>query len=389
MKRRPTLAPGIRRHGAGWQVCAEFRRTRVYLQFPLATPLSEMQEWQKDAVARLRLERPAITRGTFPADVRAYLQRPEIQRMPTYQERAQHLGEWSVLFHARRRHTIQPGEIAAQRDLWFYESRGPDANGHPLPPYAAASVNKRLRALSNLWTVLDGRRAHNPVLEVAECEEPDPQPRGLPYDVIDAILAAIPEVFEGLKKDGTRTLGKGLARPSRTKARLRVIAYTGLSHSQLMALQPSDVDLEAGTMRLVARRKGRKLRRAHERPLPDLLPLLPPAVAAFRDFDRLQCWGRFSPSSMWKAFQRACRRLGLTGLRPYDFRHAMGSLLYGETRDLRVTGRFLGHRSDRTTRRYTLTAVAPHVAEAAAKVQARLAMRVTEARHDEKVPPKE
>jgi integrase len=178
----------------------------------------------------------------------------------------------------RRRRKITPELIAAQRDRWLADTD----DGR----YAPASVNKRLRALSNLWTVLDGRRAPNPVLEVAECEEPDPEARGLPYDVIEAILAAIPDTAIGKKKDGTRTTGKNIPRPSKTKARLRVIAYTGLAHAQLKLLTRSDVDLEAGTIRLVARRKGRKHRRAQDRPIPQLLPLLPQASTRSRSSTR-------------------------------------------------------------------------------------------------------
>jgi integrase len=298
--------------------------------------------------------------GTFPADVTRYLALESIKRMPTFVERRRHLQEWIQVFGEIRRRTITALMIEQQRDAWMEH-------------YSAASVNKRLRALSNVFTKLDGRRAPNPVLDVAECEEPDPAARGLPYDVIEAILAEIPDTYIGTRKDGTRTAGKGKPRPAQNKARLRVIAYTGLSHSQLKLLTPDDVDLEAGTMRLIARRKGRKIRRAQDRPLPELLPLIAPAVLAFREYARLNCWGSFSNSSMWKLFQRACKRLGLTGLRPYDFRHSMLSVVYSETRDLRVTGRFGGHRAERTTRRYTISAVAPHVAEAAEKVRLRLA----------------
>jgi integrase len=169
-----------------------------------------------------------------------------------------------------------------------------------------------------------------------------------------------------------RTPGKGLPRPSLTKARLRVIAYTGLAHGQLAALKKDDVDLEAATVAVTSRRKGRKLVRAQDKPLPQLLPLVPQAIEAFRAFDRLGCWGMFSNSSMWKAFQRACKTLGITGLRPYDFRHSWGSMIYAETRDLRTTGALLNHRSERTTRRYTIAAVAPHIADAVAKVRAKL-----------------
>jgi integrase len=75
---------------------------------------------------------------------------------------------------------------------------------------------------------------------------------------------------------------------------------------------------------------------------------------------------------MWKSFRRACTRIGLEGLKPYDFRHSFLTLVYQETKDLRVAGTFGGHRSQRTTLRYTMAAVAPHVSEAAAKIRARL-----------------
>jgi integrase len=374
-------APGIRRHGAGWQTRVKVRGEESCEQWPLETPLSEMLEWVKDEKAELRTTLPKIQAGTFPADARKYLARADVQALTTYAEREQHINEWVKFFGARRRRKITPDLIATRRNQLL-------ADG-----YAAGSVNKRLRALSNLWTLLDGRRAPNPVLEVAECQEPDPEARGLPYEVIEAILAAIPDTAIGKKKDGTRTTGKNIPRPSKTKARLRVIAYTGLAHAQLKALAPSDVDLEAGTLRLVARQKGRKLRRAHDRPVPQLLPLLPQAVKAFETFAALKCWGPFSNSSMWKAFQRACQQLDIQGLRPYDFRHSMLTAVYAETRDLRVTGMFGGQRTERTVKRYTIAAVAPHVLAARDRVAERLAGHQsghhdtrTSADHSEKSP---
>ena len=37
----------------------------------------------------------------------------------------------------------------------------------------------------------------------------------------------------------------------------------------------------------------------------------------------LDCWGPFSTSSVWKLFQGGCAKVGLSGLRPYDLRHAL------------------------------------------------------------------
>lgn len=358
-------SPGIRRHGSGYQTVAKVRGERHFAQWPLDTPLREMQEWQKDERAKMRSALPTVKAGTFAADAARYLELAAVKAMPTYGTRKQHIDEWVALFGTRRRRSITALEIEEQRE-------------HLRATYAASSVNHRLRALSNLWTKLDGRQAPNPVREVAECEEPDVEARGLPYDVIEAILAAIPDTWIGKQKDGTKTAGK--PRPSKTKARLRVIAYTGLSHKQLKGLGPTDVTIappdadgqQTGTLRLVARHKGRRMRRAGDRPLPRLLPLLPQAVAAFQEFDRLQCWGNFSNSSMRKAFINACATLGLTNLRPYDFRHSLLTAIYAETRDLRVTGLFGGHREEKTTKRYTVAAVAPHVQAAVTVLGKRL-----------------
>jgi integrase len=382
------LAPGIRRHGAGYQATVKVRGERDYAQFDLNTPLSEMLEWQKDRRAELRVNLPKTPAGTFAADAKKYLALPSVLAMPTYAERVQHITEWVEIFGGRRRRSIKPPEIEAQRDAWLTEPRQVDDAGTVLKgPYSAGAVNKRLRALSNVWTKLDGRRAPNPVREVDECEEPDPEPRGLPYAVVEAIIAAMPETAVGVKKDGTRTTGKNVARPSQTKARLRVIAYTGLPHQTLRVLrrehltlfsQDSDGQETGGTILVPARRKGRRARRAKDKPLPHLIPLIPQAAAAFREFDRLDCWTKpgehgFSGSSMWKSFQAACKTLGLEGLTPKDFRHSYLTLVYAETKDLRVTGHLGMHRTESTPKRYTIAAVAPHVQAAADRVAAALA----------------
>ena len=87
------------------------------------------------------------------------------------------------------------------------------------------------------------------------------------------------------------------------------------------------------------------------------IPLTPSGLAALRRFDELECWGPFSTSPMWQSFQRACSTLGLTGLRPYDFRHSFGTAVYAASGDLRATQQLLGHASRTTTDRYTLAAV--------------------------------
>jgi integrase len=114
---------------------------------------------------------------------------------------------------------------------------------------AASTVNHRRTALQHLWTVLNGRNNPNPVRDVPKQQEPEPAVRALPYTQIEAILAALPDVGQGLS-------GKARDGDSKTKARLRVMAYTGIPAAQLRRLKPEHIDWDAGTMRVSARRKG-------------------------------------------------------------------------------------------------------------------------------------
>lgn len=418
-----SLPPGVRRHGAGLQATVKARGERSYLSFDLETPYAVMVADIEDERARLRLlmkDRPRA--GTLMIDAKRYLQLPSVRALSDYAQREQHILEWCALLGSKRRRSSGwPEAIEAQRDRWLTEPRAAATDGTVIDgPYAAASVNKRLRALSNLWTKLDGRRAPNPVLEVNECEEPDPEPRGLPYELIEAILAAIPgtrrkvddaQIAEirarapretavslarafGISDTRVRRIARGAGTRStsperQNQARLRVIAYTGIPHEILKQLTRESVTFfprdakgqeTGGTVLMPPRKKGKKRRRAQDKPLPELLPLIPQAAAAFREFDRLDCWGAFSNSSMWKLFRRACAvlatkdttmRAALEGVSPYWFRHSYLTAVYDETKDLRVTGKIGGHRSERTTKRYTMAAVAPHVAAAAARLAAR------------------
>ena len=80
-------------------------------------------------------------------------------------------------------------------------------------------------------------------------------------------------------------------------------------------------------------------------------------LAAFQQFAALDCWGSFSNSSLRQTFLRACQKVGLTGVRPYDLRHSFGTAMYALTGDVRATGELLMHSSRKTTDRYTIGGV--------------------------------
>lgn len=334
---------GIYRHGAGWRAEVSLGRqhAKSMRHFPIETPFAEMQEWREDEKARARLTRKArATMGTFEHDARAYLR--AVHALPSYNARKQDIERWMAIFGTRRRETITAVEIRGWRDTWMKQPRAPGK-----PPYAASTINHRLRALSNLWTVLDGRRAPNPVRDVPEVTEPDPLPRALSFETIEAIMdrmAIVSRSPKGVPRQGTN---------SKTLARLRVIMFTGLTNKQLATLTPADVDLRIGTMLVRSRAKGTGSR-------PQRLPLHPMAVEAFRHFAAIDAWGPFSGASLRKNFRVAARKAREAGhpvpldVRPYDLRHSWGTAVVAATGSLEAAKDLLSHRSTRTTRRYVL-----------------------------------
>ena len=342
---------GIERHGHGFRArVSQGRGLRpLSRQFPLTATAAEMQAWRKDEQAKLRVTRKQrASRGTFEGDARRYLK--TVRALTTYKERERHIGLWIEAFGTTPRDEITSADIRAVRDRWLTEPRGKDQ-----PPLSPHTVNLRLRALSNLYTVLDGRRSHNPVREVDEAHEPERGPRDLDYDTIRRILDKLPDV-------GRAPKGDKRPKVSLTKIRLRILAYTGLPAKQLMRLKPEDVDLEHGAVSVPGRGKGRGASAA-------LLPLLPPAIDAFRDLHAAQAFGRFTTSSMWKSFQRAAKSANVSGVRPYDLRHSFLTVVYDITRSLEVVMAFAQHADTAMSRQYTKRAALRVMQDETAKLR--------------------
>jgi integrase len=374
-----TLWRGIRRHGAGFQ--AEVRVTghpRSVMQFPLDTDPVTMQKWRKDEKARLQLTAPRATKGTFAADAKRYLE--IVKAMPSFKMRKRDILLWVAIFGVRSRASITRGEIRQWRDEWH--ARGPkrvyrkhtDKYGGEWvdieAPLAPSTVNHRLRALANLWTELDGRHAPNPAREVEDLDEGDGEAYGLPYDVIEAVIAEMPD-------RGRPEKGKERSTVSLTKLRARVIAYTGLPHIDIGRLTADKVNLEEGWVSTGKRKKGKGVSTGRR-------PLTPQGVDALRALIAAGGLGaKFSASSMRHSIKRACVRLAakvkdepggaelaavLLKIRPYDFRHSYVSEVLEKSGDFHATQLLSGHADPRTTLRYGKKAINPVLTAALAKV---------------------
>lgn len=387
-KQKPTWR-GIHRHGPGWR--AQVRITghpRSLQQFPLDTDVRVMQKWRQDEKKRLREASPRATTGTFAKDAEDYLKAK--RAMPGIKERRRHIALWVAEFGTTSRANIRPWMIQAVRDRWLLE--GPKRvwrrwaldgieryGGRWVDievPLSASAVCKRMRALENLWTLLDGRHADNPVREVDEPKEPEGAARGLPYDVVEAILGKMEDrgrAGKGEKRKGKRGL---------TKLRLNVIAYTGLAHGELMAIADADLHLDDALpwVWIAGRTKGQGTKGTAQ-------PLTDEGAAALRELAAAGGLGSFSPSAMWKSFQRACRKLQLSGITPYDLRHSFASEILEKTDgNLPVTQMLMRHKSAATTLRYGKKAIDPVRAAAIAKVRAAGAFMVRSEKEESREP---
>lgn len=335
---------GIRPHGAGWRATVSRGRSRPQIQkhFPKDTDPREMQAWRtltaaKEAIAR----KQRASYGTFEGDAKRYLN--AVRAMPTFEARSRHIHEWIAVFGAIQRDRITAADIRTVRDRWATTPR-PTTKRHPntkpdARPLSPGSINIRLRALSNLYAVLDGPRADNPVRDVPELQEPTPAPRPLSYEQIATVLTSL--------------------RDSRAKRWLTVMAFTGWPYGVLAGLTAADVDLETGIAYLPARRKGFGAPAV-------VVPLLPQARIALAAFADEWTAGQkpIRNSVLRRVLKAAARKAGIGWLKPYDLRHLYASTLAQVSGDERAAQAVLQHASLVTTRRYTLRGVPARVTAA-------------------------
>ena len=319
---------GIRRRGRAWQAYVHVNGKQVTMTFPDGTSFEEMRAWIAD---RKTTRTAPSAAGSFGAEIQTYLSR--ISAMTSYKQRVAHLELWAdALGRDRPIHSITTAEIDRVLQDWLRVPTSPPP-GMPGRPSGAqglgpATVRKRRTALQSFFTKMYGSdpRFMNPVKGAHQPMPPKVEARALDYAMIERIIAAMPD-YQDAKPGAIRL--RSLAR-----LRVRVIAHTGLPPGILKRIRPGDLDLVAGTLRVVARHKGAGVE-------PRTLPLSAPALAALRDFHEAQAYGNFATSSVNVSFKRACALVGLdpTTVHLYDLRHSFLTMLYRQTRDLATVAR--------------------------------------------------
>lgn len=363
------LAKGIRRTPDGFQVYVRHggrlysRRLRGELS--LTELKKEREKLKAKVVLGIRDAETAAAARTFADDAAEYLKL--VEGMPSFRDRHYRIGRWVLEFGRRQRTDITGRDIAAVLEKWRKKGDG----AGPLSP---ASLNQRRTALMHLFTKMDGRSAANPVKDVAPYDERHSRmTRAQPLAVCYRLLARI-----GRRKwkhrrrahQGTRQAER------RTRARLRVLLWTGLPHKQLTELLPEHIDWKRERIWVTRRLKGKGVEARW-------VPVVPPAIAALKRFAALNCWGPFSNSSMHSALQRAIaaentwrarwRHPPLPPMRPYDLRHSFGTWAASVIKDDRALKELLRTNSIEV---YTEGAVSVRLEHARAALTAALGAKV-------------
>lgn len=338
-------ATGIKRDRGGWRVWQRVHAGPGGLKsrrFPKSATEREMREWQEDQRVEHRKQQSTkvngpAKRGTLKADIQRYLKL--VQSMPTLKNRERDLHAWGKALgnHERAKLTAEDYRLVLQE----WKRRGKFDGGS----LAASSVNQRRVALMHLYSLLDGKGAPNPLRSIRPFEEPHPEPRDIGLDVALAIV--------------------GKAGENKTGARIRVLAWTGIrGTSEFGQMKREHLDLERGECWVPTGKKGQ----------PRRLALNEHGVAAWRSVIQHKAFGHYSHSSLWRSFQVCVRKVNeertlwlfvlalagvradallLSGVRVYDLRHTIATALRRNGADLADIQAFLGHSSQKMTRRYS------------------------------------
>jgi site-specific recombinase XerD len=236
---------GPQRKGAPWCYRVELMANgqRIRQRFEPGTPLTDISDWihaQRAAVKSDGRDR-VIAKGTFDADVENdYL--PQVSHLASLREREIDIRRWAGLFKGRNRNTIKPIEIRKYLSAWASvgESNRKNRHGQTLRtrPLSESSLNHRLSALSNFYVLLNGKRGHNPCLDVDRFKEPDRKINAIDFTWVRKILAELPD-------DNVNS------------AIIRCLAWTGMRPSQLNRIRRSDIDLSHATVFVPAAKGGR------------------------------------------------------------------------------------------------------------------------------------
>lgn len=253
-----------------------------------------------------------------------------------------------LAFLAKR--SIQdPREIDEKLLRSYLASLSAATFGEEETAYRSASVARRLSAVRSFHRFLlrEGATPDNPARGVLQPRVPRGLPRPLSVDDVSAMLAAPPA---------------GTPAGLRDRAILELLYGAGLRVSELVGMDVDDLDLEAGSLRVLG--KGGKEREVPigtfgREALSAYLTRVRPGLATRRSKGALLLNLRFGTRLARQSVGRiVVASAALAGVdkrvTPHTLRHSFATHLLEGGADVRVVQELLGHASVATTQVYTL-----------------------------------
>jgi site-specific recombinase XerC len=298
------------------------------LRFASGTPLVEIRRALEKRRRVLEDQHPAIVRGSAAHVIARYLR--TLPKGPIRKDRLWLLKPWSLALGATNFGAVSRGELTQVLEAWRHAG------------LSASRANKRISALRVAWRAIarDDSVPH-PIERLRRFREPPAAVRGVPMELLELVTAAMPA--------------------SASRARVRVLQWTGQPPALVMKMQPQHVRwlTDPPELYVSPRRKGAGSADAW-------IPLVPSAVAALREFFKCKASGTFQTSALARSFKRgvkaAQRELRkqkrhddvarLNGIRLYDLRHSFATWFAQNTRDQWALAEYLRHAKLSTTDRY-------------------------------------
>lgn len=317
---RTKIAKGIHKDKFGVAIVVsvrgkprEFRKDKDGRKYATYSKDALIQERiQVQAREQLIAEKAAVRGEDLSADTTAYLKTLSGR---TKDDALNLLDHWLSEFGDRHRTSLTALELRQYAATW---------------KIAASTFNHRRQALISLYVALDGKSGYNPAREIPKRQEIQGAPKALSYTIINAALAALPA--------------------TKSRARLKLMAYTGLPQMQVQKLAPED--WHGSRLRVTPRRKGSGVAGRW-------LPLSTEAIKALEEFAAVKAWGPFSRSSLCKAW----KSVGPTGTNPYSLRHSWITELYRRSNgDVLAVKQLALHSMLQQTERYAAAALEDRMA---------------------------
>jgi integrase len=218
----------------------------------------------------------------------------------------------------------------------------------------AWTIRHRITALSQIYKVLDGDSAYNPLLGVRRPPKPRAIPRALDYDTIRT-------TFNHME-------------PTATKGFLMIVAFCGFRPEEIRRTEPWMVHLDSTPPQVI--------RNTAKGGDPTVVPLSEESVLAWKmfmahgGFDRRpelkdragRAMGTRTIPNANRDWKAAMLRAGFAPTRCYDLVHSYCTqLLLSGGGDVALVQKARGHRDIRTTLVYTQVVVDPRLNDAVQK----------------------